>query len=152
MDVFMDEEMAHLAMGDSHGSLSNMNNNDLFCTGKVRLQMAMEKSRLTGQPLVKHRNGKIDLGAVLNDPSLREFVCFYCSYSFAYKHVLDRHVSQIHEKHLLCTYQCSKCTYNTVRKDQMRSHFSVIHEDFKPFNCSECKYRAPKAFRVTVSP
>ena len=61
------------------------------------------------------------------------------------------HVRQIHEKHLLCTYQCPKCTYSTVRKDQMRSHFSVVHEDYKPFNCSECNFRAPKAFRVTVS-
>ena len=60
------------------------------------------------------------------------------------------HVRQIHEKHLLCTYQCPKCTYSTVRKDQMRSHFSVVHEDFKPFYCSECNFRAPKAFRVTV--
>ena len=33
----------------------------------------------------------------------------------------------------------------------MRAHFSVVHEDFKPFNCSECGFRAPKAFRVTVN-
>ena len=94
---------------------------------------------------------KVDLGNVLDDPSTREFVCPYCSYSFAYKHVLDRHVAQIHEKHLLTTLQCPKCTYSTVRKDQMRAHFSVVHEDFKPFNCSECGFRAPKAFRVTVN-
>ena len=31
----------------------------------------------------------------------------------------------------------------------MRSHYSVVHEDFKPFYCSECAFRAPKAFRVT---
>lgn len=122
---------------------------DLFCTGKVRMKMAMEKSKLSGQPVIRHRNGKVDLGAVLDDPATREHVCPYCSYSFAYKHVLERHVRQIHEKHLLCTYQCPKCTYSTVRKDQMRSHFSVVHEDFKPFNCSECNFRAPKAFRVT---
>ena len=94
---------------------------------------------------------KVDLGNVLDDPSSREFVCPYCSYSFAYKHVLERHVAQIHEKHLLTTLQCPKCTYSTVRKDQMRAHFSVVHEDFKPFNCSECGFRAPKAFRVTVN-
>ena len=94
---------------------------------------------------------KVDLGNVLDDPSTREFVCPYCSYSFAYKHVLERHVAQIHEKHLLTTLQCPKCTYSTVRKDQMRAHFSVVHEDFKPFNCSECGFRAPKAFRVTVN-
>ena len=94
---------------------------------------------------------KVDLGNVLDDPSTREFVCSYCSYSFAYKHVLERHVAQIHEKHLLTSLQCPKCTYSTVRKDQMRAHFSVVHEDFKPFNCSECGFRAPKAFRVTVN-
>ena len=153
-----------------------MDNPDLFCTGKVRMKMAMEKSKLSGHPVIRHRNGKVDLGAVLDDPATREHVCPYCSYSFAYKHVLERkkivlfiiihrtilyysnliysifsgHVRQIHEKHLLCTYQCPKCTYSTVRKDQMRSHFSVVHEDFKPYNCSECNFRAPKAFRVTV--
>ena len=131
-------------------ALGNMDNSDLFCTGKVRLQMAQEKAKIGGQPVIKHRNGKVDLGNVLDDPSSREFVCPYCSYSFAYKHVLDRHVSQIHEKHLLTTLQCPKCTYTTVRKDQMRAHFSVVHEDFKPFSCSECGFRAPKAFRVTV--
>ena len=131
-------------------ALGKMDNNDLFCTGKVRLQMAMEKAKVSGQPVIKHRNGKVDLGAVLDDPTAREFVCPYCSYSFAYKHVLERHVRQIHEKHLLTTLQCPKCTYSTVRKDQMRAHFSVVHEDFKPFNCSECSFRAPKAFRVTV--
>ena len=120
------------------------------------MKMAMEKSKLSGQPVIRHRNGKVDLGAVLDDPATREHVCPYCSYSFAYKHVLERkktvffyphhrnllqslissifvgHVRQIHEKHLLCTYQCPKCTYSTVRKDQMRSHFSVVHEDYKP--------------------
>lgn len=129
------------------GDLSDPN--DLFCTGKVRMKMATEKCRITGQSIIKHRNGKVDLGAVLDDPRSREHVCPYCSYSFAYKHVLERHVRQIHEKHLLCTYQCPKCTYSTVRKDQMRSHYSVVHEDFKPFYCSECAFRAPKAFRVT---
>ena len=79
--------------------------NDLFCTGKVRMKMATEKCRITGQSIIKHRNGKVDLGAVLDDPRSREHVCPYCSYSFAYKHVLERHVRQIHEKHLLCTYQ-----------------------------------------------
>jgi len=128
-------------------ALGNLDNNDIFCTGKVRLQMAQEKAK---QPVIKHRNGKVDLGNVLDDPSTREFVCSYCSYSFAYKHVLERHVAQIHEKHLLTTLQCPKCTYSTVRKDQMRAHFSVVHEDFKPFNCSECGFRAPKAFRVTA--
>lgn len=131
-------------------ALGNLDNSDIFSTGKVRLQMAQEKAKLSGQPVVKHRNGKVDLGNVLDDPSSREFVCPYCSLSFAYKHVLERHVAQIHEKHLLPTLQCPKCTYTTVRKDQMRAHFSVVHEDFKPFNCSECSFRAPKAFRVTA--
>ena len=30
----------------------------------------------------------------------------------------------------------------------MKKHFSVVHEDFKPFYCSECNFRALKAFRV----
>ena len=67
-----------------------MDNPDLFCTGKVRMKMAMEKSKLSGQPVIRHRNGKVDLGAVLDDPATREHVCPYCSYSFAYKHVLER--------------------------------------------------------------
>ena len=150
-DEEMDSYPSLSAIDLADEALGNMDNNDLFCTGKVRLQMAQEKSKLSGQPVVKHRNGKVDLGNVLDDPSTREFVCPYCSYSFAYKHVLDRHVAQIHEKHLLTTLQCPKCTYSTVRKDQMRAHFSVVHEDFKPFNCSECGFRAPKAFRVTVN-
>lgn len=87
----------------------------------------------------------------LHGPSEREFVCPYCSNCFAYKHVLERHVKQIHEKHLLIPLQCPKCAYTTSRKEQMQAHFSVVHEDYKPFNCSECNFRAPKAFRVTVS-
>ena len=39
-------------------ALGNLDNNDIFCTGKVRLQMAQEKAKLNGQPVVKHRNGK----------------------------------------------------------------------------------------------
>ena len=32
----------------------------------------------------------------------------------------------------------------------MRAHFSVVHEDYKPYYCSECQFRAPKSFRVTA--
>ena len=32
----------------------------------------------------------------------------------------------------------------------MRAHFSVVHEDYKPYFCSECQFRAPKSFRVTA--
>jgi hypothetical protein len=39
-------------------ALGNLDNNDIFCTGKVRLQMAQEKAKLNGQPVIKHRNGK----------------------------------------------------------------------------------------------
>lgn len=136
---------------DINGSVPSMPSGsaDMFCTGKVRLQAARERARVLGQPIVKHRNGKVDLGALLDDPNSREFVCPYCSFSFAYKHVLERHVMQIHEKHKLETFQCPKCPYSTVRKDQMRSHFSVVHEDYKPYSCSECNFRAPKGFRVT---
>ena len=67
----------------------------------------------------------VDFSGVDDDPNLRIFICPYCAHSFAYKHVLERHVKQIHEK-----------------------HFSVVHEDFKPFYCSECNFRALKAFRV----
>ena len=132
-------------------TLEELDPNAIFCTGKVRLEMAKEKSIRSGAPVIKHRNGKVDLGAVLNDPSTREFVCPYCSFSFAYRHVLERHVKQIHEKHLLTTFECPKCPYKTVRKDQMRTHFSVVHQDFKPYSCSECDFRAPKSFRVSVS-
>jgi predicted RNA-binding Zn-ribbon protein involved in translation (DUF1610 family) len=59
---------------------------------------------------------------------VREYVCHYCHHSFAYRHVLERHVKRIHEKHLLTKFQCPKCSYNTVWKDQMRSHFSVVHQ------------------------
>ena len=31
----------------------------------------------------------------------------------------------------------------------MRSHYSVVHEEFKPYGCSMCNFRAPKSFRVT---
>lgn len=149
-DPLADSNGGLTAISLADEALGSMKDSELFCTGKVRFKMAQEKSKLSGLPVVKHKNGKVDLGAVLDDPSAREFVCPYCSYSFAYKHVLERHISQIHEKHLLPTLQCPKCTYTTVRKDQMRSHFSVVHEDFKPYFCSECNFRAPKAFRVNV--
>ena len=118
-----------------------------------------------------HMESKLDFSSNLEDFSTKEHTCpcnlpchlqiFFdfifqilitdCSYSFDYKHVLERHISQIHEKHLFTNLQCPKCTYTTLRKDQLRSHYSVVHEDFKPFNCSICNFRAPKAYRVTVS-
>ena len=59
----MDDEIVDpLAMGNSLSAISladealgNMDNQDLFCTGKVRLQMAMEKAKFSGQPVIKHR-------------------------------------------------------------------------------------------------
>ena len=40
----------------------------------------------------------VDFSGVDDDPNLRIFICPYCAHSFAYKHVLERHVKQIHEK------------------------------------------------------
>ena len=81
-----------------------------------------------GLPVVKHRNGKIDLGTLLDSSVSREYVCPKCHHTFAYRSVLNRHVKRIHEKHLMPRFKCSKCNYNTVWKDQMRSHFSVVHQ------------------------
>ena len=58
------EEVEQFTMGNisaidlADEALGNLDNNDIFCTGKVRLQMAQEKAKLNGQPVVKHRNGK----------------------------------------------------------------------------------------------
>ena len=59
-----DMEVEQFSMGNisaidlADEALGNLDNNDIFCTGKVRLQMAQEKAKLNGQPVVKHRNGK----------------------------------------------------------------------------------------------
>ena len=61
------EEVEEFTMGNisaidlADEALGNLDNNDIFCTGKVRLQMAQEKAKLSGQPVVKHRNGKGNL-------------------------------------------------------------------------------------------
>ena len=58
------EEVEQFTMGNisaidlADEALGNLDNNDIFCTGKVRLQMAQEKAKLNGQPVIKHRNGK----------------------------------------------------------------------------------------------
>ena len=58
------EEVEQFTMGNisaidlADEALGNLDNSDIFCTGKVRLQMAQEKAKLNGQPVVKHRNGK----------------------------------------------------------------------------------------------
>ena len=51
------------------------NPKDLYCTSKVRLKMALEKSHLSGQPVIRHRNGKVDLGAVLEVSYLETIKC-----------------------------------------------------------------------------
>ena len=59
-----DMEVEQFTMGNisaidlADEALGNLDNNDIFCTGKVRLQMAQEKAKLNGQPVIKHRNGK----------------------------------------------------------------------------------------------
>ena len=121
--------------------------NDVFDPSKDNNVKALINPKMY-KTLIKPQSNQVDFIDVHDDPNARTFICPYCAFSFAYKHVLERHVKQIHEKHLLPTLECPKCTYTTVRKDQMRSHFSVVHEDFKPFYCSECNFRAPKAFRV----
>ena len=58
------EEVEQFTMGNisaidlADEALGNLDNNDIFSTGKVRFQMAQEKAKLSGQPVVKHRNGK----------------------------------------------------------------------------------------------
>ena len=122
-------------------TLGDLNRDERASSVKVRNDITSETTEVRDQPFFT--NG-------VDDPDSREHVCPYCTYSFTYKQALKRHIAQIHEKHLSKTLQCPKCTYTSVRKDQMRSHYSVVHEDFKPFNCSECNFRAPKAFRVTT--
>ena len=123
----------------------------LLSSIRVRNDIVQEESKASVQPLMGHHKERLDRTNTVNaDQNSRDYVCPYCTLSFAYKHVLERHVAQIHEKHLLKTLHCPKCTYTSVRRDQMRAHFSVVHEDFKPFNCSECNFRGPKAYRVTA--
>ena len=129
---------------------NNVNSGGLFNSIRVRNDIVLEDSKNSVQTLSGHKNEKSDLTNPLEDtPNSRDYVCPYCALTFTYKHVLERHVATIHEKHLLEKFQCPKCTYTTVRKEQMQSHYSVVHEDFKPFNCSECSFKAPKPYRVT---
>ena len=81
-------------------------------------------------PVIRHRNGKIDMSVVLDDGVSKRNVCRYCHHTFSYPHVMERHIKRIHEKHLMTKFKCPKCSYTTVWKDQMREHFSVIHQVF----------------------
>jgi len=118
---------------------------DLFSVNGLS-QKAIKEGQLN---LTRHRNGKIQISSMMDNPAEGKHVCPYCKVTFIHKFVLSRHIKQIHEKHKLVNYKCPKCEYNTVRKDQMRSHYSVVHEEFKPYGCSMCNFRAPKSFRVT---
>ncbi|TRY61917.1 hypothetical protein TCAL_16263 [Tigriopus californicus] len=96
----------------------------------------------------RHRNGKIDMGQVVKDPKCTIFKCSYCGFGFNYVHARNRHVRNIHEKHLFDSFNCDQCSYTTVRRDQMRTHYRVIHEQFYPFRCSICAYGAVKSAKI----
>ena len=145
------QEVTIPAVSVADEALGDLDKSELFSSGKVRVQIAREKAKISGKTVSKHRNGKVDLGSVVDDPKTSLFVCPYCSKSFSHKHVFDRHVSQTHEQHTLVLLKCPHCSYSTRRKDQLKAHYLTVHDDFKPYRCSECDFRTSKSFRVTVS-